>query len=112
MLRWFKIAFLTVLMILIVLVALANRELVRLELLPAELGALLPVSVEMPLFLVVLGSILIGLLIGYILEWLREHKHRRRATESSREATRLAREVQSLKAATRSEKDEILSLLN
>ncbi len=111
-LRWFKYLILGAIMLAIVLVALANRDSVTLELLPAPLFALFPVSVKLPLFVVILLAVLSGLLIGYVLEWLREAKHRRRASEKAREASRLEREVSQLKKTTMSERDEILSLLN
>ena len=112
MLRTIKLVFLTLLLIAIVILALANREPVTLNLLPQVAEWILPLSIQLPLFAVILISILTGLLIGYILEWLREHKHRRLAAQKQREANRLEREVQTLKKKTMSEEDEVLALLN
>ncbi len=112
MLRFLKLVVLGIIMIAIILVAVANRDPVTLELLPSKLAPILPLSVELPLFMVVLVSILVGLMIGYILEWLREHKHRKTAAQKKREVGKLEREVETLKKKDRSEADEILALLN
>ncbi len=112
MLRTIKLIFLAVIMVAIVILALANRDPVTLTLLPEGLGSILPITYDVPLFLVILASILTGLVIGYVLEWLREHKHRRRASEGQREASRLNREVETLKRKTMSEEDELLAILD
>ncbi|NNU79420.1 LapA family protein [Halovulum dunhuangense] len=110
--RTIKLVFLAILMLAIVTLALANRGPVTLNLLPEGVGAILPLSIELPMFLVILASILTGLLIGYILEWLREHKHRRLAAEKQREAQRLSREVETLKKKHLSPEDEVLAILD
>ena len=80
-------------------VALANRQMVTLQLLPSELPfdfAVNP-SIEMPLFLVILGSIVVGLLVGFIWEWIREYGIRAEGAKQAREKRRLEREVARLK---------------
>ena len=112
MLRYIKLVLLAVLMLAIVILALANRGPVTLHLLPEGVYSILPYSVQVPMFAVILVSILTGLLIGYILEWLREHKHRRIAAQKQREATQLAREVETLKKKHMSPEDEVLAILD
>lgn len=112
MLRAIKLIFLAVLMIAIITLALANRETVTLQLLPDQVSAILPLSIELPMFAVILVSILVGLLIGYILEWLREHKHRRAAAERKKHANKLSQEVEVLKKTHMSPDDEVLALLD
>ena len=70
-----------------------------------------PVSVQVPLFVVGLAGVVVGMLIGYIFEWLREHKHRRRATQKSREAQRLGAEMDRLRKTTGKHEDDVLTLL-
>ncbi|MEM7614990.1 MAG: lipopolysaccharide assembly protein LapA domain-containing protein [Pseudomonadota bacterium] len=111
MLRFIKLVFLAVMMAAIIVLALANRGPVTLNLLPEGVANILPLSIEVPLFSVILASILLGLLIGYILEWLREHKHRRTASVKKREVEGLSREVESLKRKHVSPEDEVLALL-
>lgn len=110
--RQIKLLFLGLLMVAIVILALANRDAVTLHLLPEGLSHIVPVSLEVPLFIVILASILMGLLIGYILEYLREHKYRRFGSQKSREASRLEREVKALKKKHLSEEDEVLAILD
>ena len=112
--RYIRYAFLASLAIVLVSIALANRDVVTLELLPQELGALLGLNwqVDLPLFIVVFGGIIFGLIIGFVWEWLREYKHRRQASEKTREAKRLEREVTRLKGEKAENKDEVLALLD
>lgn len=109
--RTIKLILLGIILAGIVLLALANREMVTLRLLPEEIDGVLPGAViELPLFVVGILSVVTGLVLGYILEWLREHRHRRRAAEKEREAVRLKREVASLRGGA--PKDDVLALLD
>jgi uncharacterized integral membrane protein len=112
--RYIRYAFLALLGIGLVSVSLANRNLVTLKLLPDDLAELFGqnFSVTIPLFLVVLGGVIAGLVIGFIWEWLREHRHRRDASKHSREVRKLEREVTKLKAKKNEGKDEVLAILD
>jgi len=79
-----------------VLVAVSNRQPVELSLWP------LPHLVVLPLYLLVIGLLLLGVLAGLGLGWVSGRHHRRRAREASGEAARLDREVQRLREATAS----------
>ena len=46
------------------------------------------------LFLVIFAGIVAGLLIGFVWEWLREHRFRSTAARERRERERLEREIQ------------------
>ncbi|MGB0900764.1 DUF1049 domain-containing protein [Halocynthiibacter sp.] len=112
--RYIKYVFLAVLAVLLITVALANRALVSLHLLPQELSEVLGLSTEplqLPLFVIVVGGIVAGLVIGFIWEWLREMKFRGTASK----AAKLQKEVDQLRAATPAEKggqaDDVLALL-
>ena len=111
--RYVRYIVLAAIAILLISVSLANRGLVKLKLVPDELATFLGLewSITLPLFVVVLGGVVAGLVIGFIWEWLREHKHRREASVKSREAQKLAREVDRLKKDKHKEKDEVLALL-
>lgn len=112
--RYIRYAYLGVIAIALISVSLANRGLVELKLLPAALAELIGYNfqIELPLFVVVLGGIAAGLVIGFIIEWLREHKHRREADQKAREARKLSREVSRLKKQKNEGKDEVLALLD
>lgn len=109
--RTIKLVILGLILLALVLVALANREMVTLNLLPAGMARVMPLSVQVPLFVVGLGGVVIGMVIGYIFEWLREHKHRRRAAQKTREAERLSSEMQRLRQTTGKHEDDVLTLL-
>lgn len=113
MLRYLKLAILATIALALVSVALANREVVTLNLIPAGLVELFGVrwSLELPLFGVMYGGVGVGLLIGFIWEWLREYKHRKEASVKAREARRLEREVSRLKGEKHKDKDEVIALL-
>lgn len=114
LIKYLKYAFLLVVGIALVLVAMANRDIVTLELVPAELSSWAGVhpTIDLPLFIVVLGSVALGLLIGFVWEWLREHRHRAEARSQKRAATQLEREVKSLKRSDTTDKDDILALID
>ena len=52
-----------------------------------------------------------GMVIGYLLEWLREHKHRRRASQKAREAAQLTSEVDRLRKQSGKPEDDVLALI-
>jgi uncharacterized membrane-anchored protein YhcB (DUF1043 family) len=64
------------------------------------------------MFVVIMLSMLAGLLVGYVLEYFREHKQRREAAVRKREVDILAREVDVLKKQAGTEEDDVLALLN
>ncbi|MDF1727691.1 MAG: lipopolysaccharide assembly protein LapA domain-containing protein [Sulfitobacter sp.] len=109
--RYFCIAIFAVALI---SVALANRMLVPLRVLPDEVAGWFAVapSIQLPLFIVILGAILAGLLVGFIWEWIREHGERAEKARLQRENRRLEREVARLKGEKHEGKDEVLALLD
>lgn len=114
MIRYLRYAFLIVLTAALVLVALANRGMVTLRALPPDMAGFLGLSWEasLPLFLVIFASILAGILIGFVWEWFREHKHRAQASRQRKETEALKREMSQLKPAGKDGKpDDVLALL-
>nr|WP_093417746.1 lipopolysaccharide assembly protein LapA domain-containing protein [Tranquillimonas alkanivorans] len=111
--RYLRYAFLALLAICLITVALANRAPVTLRVLPADMAGFLGWSWELtlPLFLVIFLGILAGLLIGFVWEWFREHKHRAQARRERREKEKLAQEVTRLKTPAPGRQDDVLALL-
>jgi putative membrane protein len=109
--RTLKLLLLGLVLIALVVLSLANRGIVTLHLLPEGMARVMPLSVQLPMFVVILLAILVGLFIGYLLEWLREHKHRSRASQKSREAERLNRDMERLRKETGKADDDVLTLL-
>ncbi|MDR6953587.1 putative integral membrane protein [Ancylobacter sp. 3268] len=79
----------------IIMLAVANRHPVALVLDPFA-GAL---SVDLPLFVVVLASLIIGVALGGITVWLRQGRYRRAARSAGRDARRANAQVENLRAA-------------
>ena len=95
-------------------IALANRAIVPLKVLPEEISRWFAVNpqIEMPLFLVILGSIVAGLLVGFVWEWIREYGQRAEAARQAREMRRMEREIARLKAQRRDGSDDALAVLD
>jgi uncharacterized integral membrane protein len=113
--RTIRYVFLAALAVALITIALANRSVITLNLLPSELAEYLGVgySISLPLFIVIFGAIVSGLLIGFVWEWMREYKHRAAASKHRREKHQLEREVSKLKVdKAKSEGDEVLALLD
>lgn len=98
----------------LIAVALANRSMVSLKLLPTEVSGYFALNPELqvPLFIVILGSIIAGLLVGFVWEWIREYGQRAEAARQAREMRRLEREVARLKGQKYEGQDEVLALLD
>ena len=113
--RYLRYVFLIAVGFCLLVVALANRGVVGIKLLPEEMAAYpyigQPFQYEVPLFMIIFASIAVGLLIGFVWEWFREHKHRADARIQRREKEKLARQVRGMRAEKSEGKDEVLALL-
>lgn len=114
MFKTLRYVFLTLLAIVLLAVASANRDLVTLQLLPDEMDAFLGIgwSIELPLFLVIFAGILAGLAIGFVWEWFREAKIRAEGNVHRQRATQLEREITRLQGSKAEDQDDILALLD
>lgn len=110
---YLRFGFLGALAIVLVTVALANRGPVTFSLLPADLASLIGFgwAVTLPLYLVIFVAIVAGILIGFVWEWLREHRFRSTAVRERRARERLEREVRTLKV-DEAKGDDVLALLD
>ena len=109
--RTLKLLLLGLILLAVVVLAVANRGMVTLNLLPQGLDRVMSRSVELPLYVVILLSVIAGMVLGYLLEWLREHKHRRQAAQKAREAARLSGEVDRLRRQSGKPEDDVLALI-
>lgn len=111
--RYIRYASIAIFAVALIVVALANRGMVTVQILPSELAvmAALNPSYEVPLFIVMFLGVLAGLVIGFIWEWIREAKERAAAARQAREMDRLRAEVKRLKGEKHEGKDEVLALL-
>lgn len=114
MLRYLRYLVLLAIALCLLTVALANRAPVTVKALPDDLTALLGYGwqMDLPLFAVLFGGVAIGLLIGFVWEWLREHRHRAEASSKAAEARRLQRELAAMRDAKGEvQQDDVLALI-
>ena len=97
----------------LVLVGLANTGMVTVRAIPEALAGLVGVSpdIQVPLFVVLFAGVAVGLLIGFLWEWVREHRIRADARAKNREVDALRREVAGLRANSSEGGDDVLALL-
>ena len=102
MFRYLRYLILAAVGLALLVVALANRTPVLLKALPDDFAAFLGLTwqMELPVFVVLFGGIVLGVLVGFLWEWAREHKHRATASSKTREVTRLERELATMRDAT------------
>lgn len=112
--KYIRYTFWGIVAIALIIVGMANRDIVTLRAIPEVLATPLGVSpdIELPLFMAIFVGVAIGLLIGFFWEWVREHRMRADAHAKSREVDVLKREVDSLKDQKHEGKDEIIALLD
>ena len=112
--RFLRLLFIAALAIILIAVALANRDIVTLSAFPANFGQYLGGrwSVDLPLFLVIFLAFAVGMLAGLMWEWLRESPFRREARLHADRATRLENEVGRLRQRHAAPEDEVLAILD
>lgn len=115
MIRFFKYLILLLIVACLVTIALANRDPVTLSLLPPALEEFLGMSWaklrDIPLYAVFYGGVVVGLLIGFLWEWIREAKHRQEADKRQKQVIDLKREVSKLKGGKNVGEDDVLAIL-
>lgn len=115
--RYIRYALIAAVAAVLITLSLANRGVVTLNTLPEGLADMpgmgaFAMSFELPLFLVVLGSLMLGLLIGEVDEYLREGKVRAEARRQKAELKKLQRELRKAQEERDKDKDEVLALLD
>ena len=110
--RLIRTLFLFCLATLLISLSLANSEKVTLYFLPENLASLLEIkiAVNIPLFLVFFSGIFIGLIIGFVWEWLREYKFRVEANLNEKRLSRAETELSEMHAKD-NKGDDVLTLL-
>ena len=110
--RLIRTLFLSCLATFLFLLSLANSEKVTLYFLPENLASFLEIkiAVNIPLFLVFFSGIFIGLVIGFVWEWLREYKFRAEANNYQKRLFKAENELSELHARE-NKKDDVLTLL-
>jgi hypothetical protein len=96
----------------VLLLAIANRQVVAVNLAPdlVDYGAPAAPTFAVPLYVVALVCGAVGFILGALREYLRESGLRADSNARRREVGKLQREVDALKTKTQDEDDEIIAL--
>jgi uncharacterized integral membrane protein len=87
--------------IVVIALSVANRNVVPLTFDPFTPGNPL-LTISAPLFMYLFASLLAGLIIGSLITWLAQSKHRKAARQAAADVAMLRREAQAREAAIRS----------
>lgn len=116
MMAYLRIALSAILAILLVTIALANRDFVSVQLFPDTIGSLVGFNFGfgLPLFILLGLAVGLGLMLGFIWEWLREHSYRSEAAKLRRRVDVLERDLSKLEKAAPAiaAKDDVLAVLD
>ena len=99
MLRFLKYLIIAPLAIVFLIFAFANRHLVTVSFDPFESGDIPAFSIDAPLFVVIIASIMIGVIAGGVTTWFAQGRHRRAARQIKADAEKLRADLQAAKAA-------------
>lgn len=114
MLRYFRLTFIGLTALILLFLALANRDPVTVRLVPDQMAGLIGLAggLQLPLFVVLFCAIALGVLIGFVWEWFREMRIRGHAKSSARKVGQLERELAVLKDShSIPPQDEVLAIL-
>ncbi|MBY8977027.1 LapA family protein [Rhodobacteraceae bacterium NNCM2] len=105
--RFLKTLVLILIGICLVVLGIGNMALVDLHLVPQKIaGSDLSIK-QIPLAAVIMVSVLIGLVIGQLMEWLREGKHRRVSNDRGREVAKLRTELDKVREKVEDPDDDL-----
>ncbi len=112
--KYIRYTFWAIVAICLIIVGMANRGIVTLRAMPEALAGPLGISpdIELPLFMAIFIGVGLGLLIGFLWEWVREHRMRSDMKAKGREVDALKRQVDNLQTEKHEGKDEIVALLD
>ena len=111
--RYISYVFYGSLMIVLVLIAIANRSTTELNLVPDELEFFgFNFSISLPVYVIFFGGIIFGVIIGFVWEWLREHKHRAEVARKRGELRRAEQQLRKIKGEKYKAQDDVLALLD
>jgi uncharacterized integral membrane protein len=109
--RTIKLIVLGLLAVALVLAGVSNMGPVDLHLIPPSLAGGRFSLLDVPLAAVILASVLLGVFIGQVLEWIRGYKRRAIAAETRREIAALKDEVAQLRRKLGTEDDDLPRIL-
>lgn len=111
--KWVKFGFWALVGLCLIVVALANAQMIQVRALPGALADLLGVSpvISLPLYAVIFFGVAFGLLVGFVWEWIREYKERAALRRREAQVAHLEAEVARLKREKHNS-DDIIALID
>ena len=98
-------------LILCTLFALANDDMVMISL-PSILGTISGKSIYLPIYLLTSLAIFVGVIIGVLIEYLRNSKLRKGFNENNKKLLKIEKELQKNKEKFLTEEEKIFNLLD
>ncbi len=99
MIRFFRLLFAAIVIVILLAFAFANRQWVTVSFDPFSAAGSAAFALEVRLFVVVIAAAMLGVVAGAAATWVSQGRHRRAARRSRVEADRLRAEAEQLKAA-------------
>ena len=97
----------------LIFIALANREVIRISLVPEEFSFIgYNFQLNTPIFFIFFAGFAFGIMVGFILEWTREYKLRSASSYKTLELNNMKRQIQQLKCEKYKNQDDVLALLD
>ena len=100
-----------ILLSLFILFAIANDEIVMINF-PEVLSLNIEKSIYLPLYLLISSVLFVGIIIGVIIEYLRNIKFRRDFNEKNKKLLKVERELKKTKEKFLTEEEKIFNLLD
>ena len=100
-----------ILLFLFILFAIANDDMVRINL-PRILDLGIEKSIYLPLYLLTLSAIFVGVIIGVLIEYLRNVGFRKAFNEKNKKLLKIEQELQKNKEKFLTEEEKIFNLLD
>lgn len=110
MMRTIRMVIAVLILIAVMILMAANMTPVDLHLLPPEFAPGMSTLKAVPVAIIIVISLVAGILIGFLMEFAREAKHRRRLSEKRREVSDLRNENEQLARKLVNEGNEIAAI--
>lgn len=108
--RTIRMVIVVLILVAVMILMAANMTPVDLHLLPEEFAPGMPTLSGVPVALIIVLALLTGILIGLLMEFARESKHRRRLDQKRREVSELRDENAVLAKKLTNQGDEIAAI--
>ena len=99
------------LLVLFILFAIANDEIVRINF-PEVLSLSIEKSIYLPVYLLISSVLFVGVIIGVLIEYLRNMKSRKSFNEKNKKLLKIEEELQKSKEKFLTEEEKIFNLLD